>query len=53
VDPPGLVYETASSFGGAREHAEHPRLPIELAANERALTVPGSGDKGLGRATET
>jgi hypothetical protein len=51
VDTPGLVYEATSI--GAREHAEYARLPIELAADERALAVSGRVDKGLGRSTET
>ena len=44
LDTPGFVYDTAS-FAETREHVEYPRPPVELAATERTLAVPETGEK--------
>ncbi len=43
LDTPGFVYDTA--FAETREHVEYPRPPVELAATERTLAVPETGEK--------
>lgn len=51
LDTPGLAYDT-SSFGEIAELVEPPRPPIELAATERSLAVPGSSNKNPKKSLE-